>query len=102
MWARLSNIWFKEVTDSLRDKKALRQAILIPLIVGVFYAVFNPWIGSVLVERAKEPVVISAQGIESASPPFIAALKQLDITLKPFTGDLEAAVKSGEKQAGLI
>src|SRR4051812_46092819 len=102
MWTRMSNIWFKEVMDSLRDRKALRQAIVVPLVVGIFYAVFNPWISSTMAESAKAPITIPTQGMENADPAFVAALKKLDITLRPYTGDLQAAVRSGEKQAGLI
>jgi sodium transport system permease protein len=102
MWSRISNIWRKELTDSLRDKKALRQAILIPLLVGIFYAVFNPLISSVISERAQAPLTIPAQGIENAGQDLMNILKAQKITLEPFTGDLEAAVARGDKQAGII
>jgi sodium transport system permease protein len=102
MWYRIANIWRKELTDSTRDRKALTQALLIPVIVGVFYAVFNPLITSVLAERAKEPVKIPAQGIQYAGQPFLDTLKTFDITLEPFEGDLRAAIGSGEEKAGLI
>lgn len=102
MWARISNIWRKEVTDSLRDKKALRQAIMIPLIIGLFYAFFNPFLSSVISDKAQQPVTIPVQGIENASPAFLAALKQQKITLEPYTGDLQTAIAKGDKSAGLI
>lgn len=102
MFSRISNIWRKELTDSLRDKKAMRQAILIPLILGAFYAVFNPWISSLVSERATSTITIAAQGIENAGPEFIGALKEQKITLEPFTGDLQAAITKGEEAAGLI
>lgn len=102
MWTHISNIWRKEVTDSLRDKKALRQAIMIPLIIGLFYAFFNPFLSSIISQKAQESVTIPAQGIENAGPAFLDALKQQKITLEPYTGDLQAAVTKGEKSAGLI
>ncbi|MEA2576103.1 MAG: sodium transport system permease protein [Chloroflexia bacterium] len=102
MWSRISNIWSKEITDNLRDKKALRQAILVPLIVGIFYAVFNPWISSIISDKARSPLVIPAQGIENAGQSFLDALKGQQITLEPFSGDLRGAVARGEKAAGLI
>ena len=67
MLARIMNILKKEVIDSLRDKKALRQAILIPLIIGVFYSVFNPWINSIVIARAKEPLTIWLASLCSTS-----------------------------------
>jgi sodium transport system permease protein len=102
MFTRITNIWRKEITDSLRDKKALRQALLIPLVVGVFYAVFNPWISSVFQERAKEALTIPAQGIEYAGQSFLDTLKAQRITLEPFSGDLRAAIAKGDKAAGII
>ena len=102
MWSRISNIWRKELIDSLRDRKALRQALLVPLIVGIFYAVFNPLISNVISERAQAPLTIPAQGIENAGQDFLDLLKAQKITLEPFTGDLEAAVARGDKQAGII
>jgi len=102
MWSRINNIWRKEIIDNLRDKKALRIALLIPLLVGIFYAVFNPLISSVIADKAKQPLVIPAQGIENAGQSFIDALKAQQITLEPFTGDLKAAVARGDKSAGMI
>ena len=64
MWYRIWNIWRKELTDGLRDRKALTQALLIPLVLGIFYAIFNPLINSTLAERAREPVKIPSQGVE--------------------------------------
>ena len=102
MLARITNIWRKEIIDSLRDRKALRQALAVPLLVGIFYAVFNPLINSTIVARAKEPVNIPAQGIENAGPALLGTLKQFGITLTPYTGDLRAVVARGEEGAGLI
>ncbi|HEX8598992.1 MAG TPA: ABC transporter permease [Chloroflexia bacterium] len=102
MWSRVANIWKKEITENVRDKKALRQGLLIPVIIGIFYALFSPLLNSAMTERAKEPVTIPVKGIENADQRLIDALRQFDITLQPFEGDLEAAVRSGEKNAGLI
>lgn len=102
MLARIMNILTKEIIDSLRDKKALRQAILIPLIIGIFYSVFNPWINEIIIARAQEPLTIAAQGIENAGQTFLDALKAQKITLQSFNGDLQAAVAKGDKEAGLV
>ena len=77
MFSRITNIWRKEIIDSLRDKKALRQALFIPLIIGIFYALFNPWLSSILQDRAKAAISISAQGIEYAEQGLLDALKSL-------------------------
>ncbi|MDX2162601.1 MAG: ABC transporter permease [bacterium] len=96
------NIWRKELMDSLRDRKALTQALLTPLIIGVFYAVMNPLLSASIGERARAPITIPTQGIEHAGAAFTAVLEQFDITLEPYDGDLSALVASGEAGAGLI
>jgi sodium transport system permease protein len=100
--SHILNIWRKELMDSLRDRKALRQSLLIPLIIGVVYAVMNPAFSAIFAERARAPVTIPAQGIENAGEDFLAALAQFDITLEPFEGDLQAHITSGEDSAGLV
>jgi sodium transport system permease protein len=102
MWTRITNIWGKEVRDSLRDRKAITQSLVIPLIFGIFYAIFNPWLNSIITARATEPLTISAQGIENAGQPFLDVLKEQQITLEPFEGDLSGVIQRGEKNAGLI
>jgi sodium transport system permease protein len=96
------NIWRKELMDTLRDRKALRQSLLIPLIIGVIYAVMNPAFSAILGERSRAPVTIPTQGIENATPDFINAMSAFDITLEPFDGDLRAHIAAGEESAGLI
>lgn len=102
MWYRIVNIWRKELTDGLRDRKALTQALLIPLVIGIFYAAFNPWISSIITERARQPVTIPSQGIENADRRFLDVLKQQDITLKPYEGDLQDAIRRGIEGVGLV
>lgn len=102
MLRRIFNIWRKELTDSVRDRKGMTQAIVIPLILGIFYAVFNPTLTAAITARAKEPVDIPTQGIEHAGQPLIDTLKLFQITLEPFEGDLQAAITRGEEEAGLI
>lgn len=102
MLARIINIWRKELMDSTRDRRALRQSIIIPIVIGAFYAVFNPILASSISARAQDPVSIPVQGIENVGPDFTDLLAQFGITLESFDGDLEAAVASGEEEAGLI
>jgi sodium transport system permease protein len=96
------NIWRKELMDILRDKKAVRQSLLIPLLIGMIYAVMNPLFSSIASERARAPLSIPVQGIENASEDFMAVLQQYDITLEPYEGDLTALITSGKQGAGLI
>jgi len=102
MFDNILNIWRKELMDTMRDKKGLRQTLLVPLVLGIFYAVLNPLLGSVVSARAEDPIVIPAQGLEHAGEAFINTFASFDITFEPFEGDIEAAIISGEKPAGLI
>jgi sodium transport system permease protein len=96
------NIWRKELMDIVRDKKAVRQSLLIPLVIGMFYAVMNPLFSSIVGERARAPLSIPAQGIENAGEDFITTLARYDITLEPFEGDLTAIITAGDESVGLI
>ncbi|MGH2594113.1 MAG: hypothetical protein ACRDGG_11440, partial [Anaerolineae bacterium] len=97
MLGRIVNIWRKEIIDNIRDRKAFTQALLIPLIIGIFYAVFNPLLSSAFTARAKEPVTIPTQGIEHAGQSFLDVLRRFQITLEPFEGDLQVTIIRGEE-----
>lgn len=102
MLNNISNIWRKEVLDIVRDRKALRQMLLVPLVLGIFYAVLNPLLGSLINSRQEETLVIPVQGLQYAGQAFIDTFAQYDIVLEPYSGDLEATIASGEEAAGLI
>lgn len=102
MLTNMINIWRKELMDTIRDRKALTQAILMPLAIGIMYAVINPLLVSLIEARAEELITVPAQGIEHAGQEFIAVLEHFDITLEPFEGDMEAAIVAGEEAAGLV
>lgn len=98
----LINIWRKELMDTVRDRKALRQSLLVPLIIGVFYAVLNPALARMIQSRADDPVTIPAQGLEYAGDDFIQAMGNFGITLEAYEGDLEEVITAGEEAAGMI
>lgn len=102
MLTHIVNIWRKELMDTIRDKKAFRQALLVPLLVGVAYAVMNPLLISLVESNARNPLSIPTQGLEYADPTLVSVLSQFDITLVPFDGDMTAAISSGKEAAGLI
>lgn len=102
MFINYLNIWSKEILEMVRDRKALRQTLLIPLIMGIFYAVFNPLLGELMNSRSEETLYIPAQGLEYADQAFIDTFAQYDIFLEPYAGDMDAAVRSAEEAAGII
>lgn len=106
MFSRMRNIWLKELMDTARDRKALRQSLLTPMIIGIVYAFLNPLLGNVFANRAEQSastmLSVPAIGVTYAGDALNAALAQADIELTPFDGDLAAAVESGDVTVGLI
>ncbi len=100
--SHIMNIWRKELMDTIRDKKAFRQALLVPLLVGVFYAVLNPMLTSFISGKADNPIAIPVQGLEHVDETLKDVMQSFGITLISFSGDMEAAIESGEETAGLI
>lgn len=96
------NLWTKEILEMVRDRKGLRQTLLIPLILGLFYAVLNPALDELMNRRSEETIVIPAQGLEYADPLFIETFARFDIVLEPYAGDMETAVQQAEEAAGII
>jgi sodium transport system permease protein len=102
MSARILNIWRKELLDNFRDRKGLIQSILIPLLFGIFYAVFDPILNDIISRRAADPIIVPALGLEYATQDLIDVLALVEITLVEYEGDLAEAVRRAEEEAGLI
>ena len=80
------NIWIKEIKDSIRDRRALTQGLLIPVLLGIGYAVFNPLLASSISDRAAEPISVPVVGLENATDDFVAFMENFDITLEGYDG----------------
>jgi sodium transport system permease protein len=100
--AHVANIWIKEIKDSIRDRKALTQALLIPILLGVGYAVFNPLLASSIDSRAEKPITVPVIGLEYVTDDFVSFMEGFDVTLEAYEGDLEADVTRGAEAAGLV
>ncbi len=96
------NIWYKEILEMLRNRKALRDTLLIPLVLGVFYAVLNPMLGQMINRRSESVIVLPVQGLEYADPAFVETFAAYNIVLEPFAGDMETAVREARETAGII
>ncbi|MEM7336294.1 MAG: ABC transporter permease subunit [Chloroflexota bacterium] len=96
------NVWQKELLDIIRDRKGMRQSLLIPLVIGVFYAVINPLLGTLISSSSDDVLVLPVQGLEYADEDFIETFTRFGIELEPFEGDMEAAIVRAEEPAGLI
>ena len=96
------NIFYKEVLEMIRDKKGMRQMLLMPLVLGVFYAIINPLLGELVNSRNDKTLVIPVQGLAYADEAFIETFAQFDIELEPYAGDMETAVNTAEEAVGII
>ncbi len=103
------NIWRKEVTDNLRDRKALRQSILVPVLFGVVYAFLFPLLGNVMSSRVEEQgqqsLEVVAIGAENVNEALREILASADISLTEYTGTreaLEAEIESAEITLAII
>lgn len=108
MWKRITNIWRKELTDSLRDRKALRTSLLIPVLVGILFALIPAMMDGAMPsspDEAFETETISIIGEAYLPSQFIEILDQFAIELEPYTGSIEALsadVKAGDIETGLV
>lgn len=102
MLDRILTIWRKELMDFFRDRKSIRNGLFSALLIGVFYAVFNPLLTASFAEQAQDIQIIATIGVENATPEFITAMETSGIILEPYAGDLRADVERGEIGAGLI
>jgi hypothetical protein len=102
MWRDVANIWRKEMVTTVRDRKGMTQAILVPLIIAVFYASFTPLLNKAMFERSQKPLVIPAVGVEYADPKLLDTMHEFGITLEGYKGDLEHAVERGDEESGLV
>ncbi len=107
MWKRMSNIWRKELIDSLRDRKALRMSLMMPVLMGIAFAIMSAvfsGIGS-RSEDGFELQTVATIGHQYISADLAAIFDQLVIEIDPYTGtidELEAAVKAGDIELGLV
>ena len=107
MWTRIQTIWVKELIDNLRDRRALSQALIVPLFLGVVYALINPLMGSLIESRIEsaENVQIQAIGRAFITDGLKTALSQAAIDLVDYNGteaEFRAAVEKGTPKVGII
>lgn len=97
MWRTLKAIFYKELIDAVRDKRALRLAFLPPVYMVVF---FSLGIGFAihLQKNVQHNIELNVSGNE---PELIAWLEENQINIKTYDQDLYQAVEAGELEIGL-
>jgi sodium transport system permease protein len=93
-------VYFKELRESLRDRRVLLNTFVIgPLLGPVLFIVLINFITSRELDKAGKPLPVAVIGAERA-PNLVEALKQSGIELRPAPADPEAAVR--EQRVDLV
>ncbi|BFM20037.1 ABC transporter permease [Gilvimarinus japonicus] len=97
MWRTLKAIFYKELIDAVRDKRALRLAFLPPVYMVVF---FSLGIGFAihLQKNVQHNIELNVSG---NAPELVAWLEENQINIKTYDQDLYQAVEAGELEIGL-
>ena len=86
-------VYFKEVRESLRDRRVLMNTLLLgPLLGPVLFLVLMRLVIGRELEKAERPLPVVVIGAERA-PGLSGALKQMGVEVKPPVDDAELAVR---------
>jgi sodium transport system permease protein len=101
---RMEIVWqlfLKEVRATVRDRRALNSALLMPILLMPIFVVGMPLLLGGLFERETETVSVVALANEAALPPELEALLAAqNVQLEPVPDALKA-VQEGDYQAAL-
>ena len=99
---RVSVVFWKEVTDNLRDRRSLFSALLSSLIGPVLMLILIVLLGQTLYVSAKEtPLKLAVSGADRA-PELMLFLEQNGVDLRLLKSDPESAVRDGLYEVVLI
>ncbi|HVN99182.1 MAG TPA: ABC transporter permease [Steroidobacteraceae bacterium] len=86
-------VYWKEVRESLRDRRVLMNSLLLgPLLGPILFLVMMRLIVGRELEKAEQPLPVVVIGAERA-PELIDALRQMGLEVKPAVADPEQAVR---------
>ena len=95
-------VFRKEVTENLRDRRAVMSALLYgPLIGPLMFAGMMTMVLKVQEERAEAPLEIPVAGQDNA-PNLITFLRQQGAQIQPAPADAEAAVRAQDEEVVLV
>jgi sodium transport system permease protein len=101
-WRRVSVVFWKEVTDNLRDRRSLFSALLSSLIGPVLMLVLIVLLGQTLYVSAREnPLTLAVSGADRA-PQLMLFLEQNGVDLRLLASDPETAVRNGVYEVVLV
>jgi sodium transport system permease protein len=95
-------VFLKEVTENLRDRKTVMNALVMgPLLGPVLFALMMGFIISKQLTSAEKPLEIPVVGAEHA-PNLVAWLERQSVKVLPAPEDAEAALRARDARAVLI
>ena len=101
-WQRVTVVFWKEVTDNLRDRRSLFSALLSSLIGPVLMLVLIVLLGQTLYVSAREnPLTLAVSGADRA-PQLMLFLEQNGVDLRLLASDPETAVRNGVYEVVLV
>jgi sodium transport system permease protein len=94
-------VFLKEVTENLRDKKTVVNALVMgPLLGPVFFAMMMGFIITKQLNNAEKPLEVPVIGAEHA-PNLVAWLERQSVVVKPAPADAEKAIRGRDAKVVL-
>lgn len=95
-------VFLKEVTENLRDRKTVMNALVMgPLLGPIFFAFMMGFIINRQIDSAERPLELPVVGAEHA-PNLVAFLRQQGVVIKDAPADPTAAVRDRKAKAVLL
>ncbi|KFL35981.1 ABC transporter permease [Arenimonas donghaensis] len=95
-------VFLKEVTENLRDRKTVFNALVMgPLLGPVFFVMMMSFMINKQLSSAEKPLEIPVVGAEHA-PNLVDWLRRQDVQVQPAPADSEAVIRDRESQAVLV
>ena len=97
-----TTVFLKEVTENLRDRKTVFNALVMgPLLGPVFFVMMMSFMITRELSNAEKPLEVPVVGAEHA-PNLVGWLKQQGVQVQPAPEDSEAAVRARDARAVLV
>ena len=95
-------VFLKEVTENLRDKKTVVNALVMgPLLGPIFFAIMMGFIITKQLDSAEKPLEVPVVGAQNA-PNLVAWLEQQGLVVKAAPQDPDAAIRNRDARAVLM
>ena len=95
-------VFLKEVTENLRDKKTVVNALVMgPLLGPIFFAIMMGFIITKQLDSAEKPLEVPVVGAANA-PNLVAWLEQQGMVVKPAPADADKAIRDRDARAVLV